>query len=270
MAERSRDPRPLKRARTPPKDDDIVSLDSTEDEFEKELMVLAGVLAESRYVAIKRFLSQRLTKAYSVLKQVNSLALDFNKKSISFAAPMSDIKIETPEEWLLDSGASMHFTNDINDFIDYQVIKPTNVVTANGSTKIAGKGAVILIVEGQAIRVEPVYHVPDLTCKLISLGEFLQSGLYTRGTSHSISVQEGSENYLTFYPSEMNPNLYTIKAIIYKEEALQKAVPCIYTVDFEVMHRRLAHPSHSGHWGTIRVRICLEYVWIRLNIPTLF
>ena len=41
----------------------------------------------------------------------------------------------------------------------------------------------------------------------------------------------------------MNLNLFFIRALIYKEEALAKTVQCIYTADFKVMHRCLAHPS---------------------------
>ena len=156
---------------------------------------------------------------------------------------LSDTKTNTPDEWLLDSGASMHFTNDINDFVDYQIITPIKVVTANGSTQVKGKGAVILVINQKAVRIEAVYHIPDLTTKLISLGQLLQSELFTRGSARSISVEDGSENFLTFHPSEMNPNLYFIRALIYKEEALAKMVQCIYTIDFEVMHRRLANPS---------------------------
>ena len=99
--------------------------------------------SKSRYAALKIILSKTLTKAHSVLKQVHSLALDLNSKSDLFATPLSDTKTNTPAEWLLDSGASMHFTNDIYDFVDYQIITPIKVVTANGSTQVKGKGAVI-------------------------------------------------------------------------------------------------------------------------------
>jgi hypothetical protein len=75
------------------------------------------------------------------------------------------------------------------------------------------------------------------------LGEFLHNGLHTRGSSRSISIEEGSENFLTFHPSETNPNLFFVRALVYKEEALANTVQCIYTIDFEAMHRRLAHPS---------------------------
>ena len=180
LAKRTKDPHPLKRARTP-KDDDVVSLDSSGDELEKELVALVSGPSKSRYAALKIILSKTLTKARSVLKQVNSLVLDLNNKSDLFAAPLSDTKMNSPAEWLLDSGASMHFTNDINDFVDYQTTTPIKVVTANGSTQVKGKGAVILVINQKAVRIEPVYHIPDLTTKLISLGQLLQSGLFTGG-----------------------------------------------------------------------------------------
>jgi hypothetical protein len=43
MSERTKDPHPLKRARTPPPpSDEIVSLDFTEDKMDDELLALAG------------------------------------------------------------------------------------------------------------------------------------------------------------------------------------------------------------------------------------
>ena len=41
-------------------------------------------------------------------------------------------------EWMLDSGASMHFTFDIEDFVDYQAIAPIPVKTATTVTSITG------------------------------------------------------------------------------------------------------------------------------------
>ena len=134
LAERTKDLRPLKRACTP--DDDIVSLDSSGDELDEELVALVSGPSKSRYTALKVILSKTLTKARSVLKQVHSLALDLNTKSDLFAAPLSDTKTNTPAEWLLDSGVSMHFTNNIDDFVDYQTITPIKVVTTNRSTKV--------------------------------------------------------------------------------------------------------------------------------------
>ena len=189
LAEKTRDPRPLIRAHTP-KDNNVVSLDFSGDELDEDLVALVLGPSKSRYAALEIILRKTLTKARSVLKQINSLVHDLNdKKSDLFAASLSDTKMNTPAEWLLDSGASMHFTNNINDFVDYQTTTTIKVVTANGSTQVRGKGAVILVINQKAVRIEPVYHIPDLTTKLISLGQLVQSGLFTRWSARSISVK---------------------------------------------------------------------------------
>jgi hypothetical protein len=114
MAEKAKDPHPLKRARTPPKEDEEISLDWSGNELDDELVALVSGPGKSRYAALNSILSKTLTKAGSVLKlHKNSLVLDFNNKSNLFAAPLGNVKSETPAEWLLDSGASMHFTNNI-------------------------------------------------------------------------------------------------------------------------------------------------------------
>jgi len=40
-------------------------------------------------------------------------------------------------------------------------------------TSITGKGAVILNIDGYLVRIQPVYYIPELTSKLLSLGTFL-------------------------------------------------------------------------------------------------
>ena len=49
--------------------------------------------------------------------------------------------------WLLDPGASLHFTHNFNDFIEYKTAKLTDrmsVRTASEIIHIEGKGAVLL------------------------------------------------------------------------------------------------------------------------------
>jgi hypothetical protein len=40
--------------------------------------------------------------------------------------------------------------------------------------------------------------------------------------------------------------------------------------DWKISGLDVKSAYHSGHWGKIQVRICLEYVWIRLNILAIF
>ena len=56
-------------------------------------------------------------------------------------------------EWLIDSGASLHCTGDINDFVKYQELKekrPLN--TINSITCAEGQGTVVLLLNsGEAV-----------------------------------------------------------------------------------------------------------------------
>ena len=48
-----------------------------------------------------------------------------------------DCKTDGTKEWLIDSGASEHFTYDINNFVDYEVLKNhLTVKTANSTAEV--------------------------------------------------------------------------------------------------------------------------------------
>ena len=146
--------------------------------------------------------------------------------------------------WMLNSGASCHFTNEINDFVEFEEnIGPEQVVrTANGSTSIAGKGTVIFTVNGEQVRLYPVFYIPDLNDHLLSLGQFHQSGLSLRGSARSIALYDGNdEEFLTFYPRSVNSTIYVIQSLLGTK--VDYSLSTVYNVDFEIIHQCLAHPS---------------------------
>ena len=134
-------------------------------------------------------------------RRVNTPATSFNNVINKFVClTLQDDKEETEAEWMLDSGASWHFTFNINDYVDHETTAEVLVSTANSFTKIIGKGTVIITVDGKTVRINPVYHIPDLSCWLLSLRQFLRSGLFSRGSAHKISLHEEEKEFLTFYP----------------------------------------------------------------------
>jgi len=83
----------------------------------------------------------------------------------------------TKPTWFLDSGASLHFCFNLNDFIKYWKYKPyerTPVTTAAHMIYVECKGAVLLkhIVNSKTIRkhLEHVLHMPQITTRLLSMG----------------------------------------------------------------------------------------------------
>ena len=74
----------------------------------------------------------------------------------------------------MDSGASMHFTNDINDFVEYDPLKkPLRVQTASKDTAIHIKGVGSVVIDymvepsngtvfKKTMCLHPVFFIPDL------------------------------------------------------------------------------------------------------------
>ena len=148
-------------------------------------------------------------------------------------------------EWLIDSGASLHCTGDIGDFVEYQELKekrPLN--TINSITHAEGQGTVVLLLNsGEAVRIWPVYYVPGMTCKLLSAGMFMQYSLEMIRNLHSIQMMKDSSPFLTFLPRNEWSNIYVILLMRPQDEDLHGALDTVYALDYEVLHRRLAHPS---------------------------
>jgi len=152
--------------------------------------------------------------------------------------------VET-KDWMIDSGASLHFTGEIDDFVDYTEINHKfGVSTANSSATVVGKGTIILMLDsGSTIRLQPVYHVPGLTSRLLSMGTFLAQGFQAIGTQSFIRIVRAGQPFLTFVPRYEGDSIYVIRSLAAKEAELHSAVETVYKIDYEIMHKRMAHPS---------------------------
>ena len=142
----------------------------------------------------------------------------------------------------MDSGASAHFTPDINNFIEYQELtEPMFVQTANLSAQVKGKGTILLVLStNEVVRITHVFHIPTLSCQLLSMGVFLQAGLKTVGSRTAITVLKDYKPVLRFSPRQKGGTIYVIKS---KLQEAHMITASIYGINFDIMHRRLAHPS---------------------------
>ena len=161
-----------------------------------------------------------------------------NKLSPFCCNNQCECKNSEMQEWMLDSGASFHFSGDINDFVDYtQMEEEIPLRTANSSAFIKGKGMIILVLStGEKVWIYPVFYVPGLTCKLLSLGMFLQDGFQVIGVAHFIKVVRNSLPFLTFKLRGERDSIYVIRALAVCDADLHSAVQSIYIIDHEMMH----------------------------------
>jgi len=151
-------------------------------------------------------------------------------------------------DWILDSGASLHFTGDMNDFIEYTPLEKN--ITANtatsANTQIIGKGTVMMAVEGSKhmVRIAPVFYVPDLSMCLLSLGVFLRGGLQLNGNTECISLLQNGQEFLTFLPRWDGATIFIIRTYLGTKPSI-RAAEQIFHPDFETYHRRFVHPSND-------------------------
>jgi len=147
--------------------------------------------------------------------------------------------------WVLDSGASAHFTYDINDFIEYEKLAPKDrepVRTAAHTIYVEGKGTILLKHKvGDKLvttRLYPVLHVPDISARLLSMGEFLKEGLTVTGNARHISLHDRNGTALTCKPLANGQTTFYLDSAIADLQEDQ-----VYKVDYDLMHKRLGHPS---------------------------
>ena len=80
--------------------------------------------------------------------------------------------------WLLDSGASHHFTGNRDDFADYQALNyKLYAKTVNSKAEIISVGTVLLRTidcngEEVIVTLTQVLHMPSANACLISMGKF--------------------------------------------------------------------------------------------------
>ena len=166
----------------------------------EDLCAAKGMLESGHMVRVKTDSKhmQNTDDSFAVTKPSDlGVLVTYDKIS---CLPLHGELSENEATWMLDSGALWHFTHNINDFVELEAIPPMPIYTANGQTEITGKGTVIFTVDRRTIRVYPVYHVLDINTCLLYLGLFLQSRLHSRGSACKISLNQGQEEFLTFYP----------------------------------------------------------------------
>ena len=76
---------------------------------------------------------------------------------------------------MIDSGTSLHFTYEIGDFAEYQLmVTPIPIQTANNITYVTGLSTIIIPVltnkgHPYTVYLYLIYHILDITFQLLSM-----------------------------------------------------------------------------------------------------
>jgi len=158
----------------------------------------------------------------------------------------------------MDSGASIHFTGKESDFSDLQMFpidKRPPVSTANGQSSVHSHGTVFVensvTQNGKSkthvTRLHPVYFMPGVSVRLMSMGQLLKGNMRVQGDEKSLTFLSKGTNTVML---EAAPKLLQSDTIYWVDSKIVSggdliAHQSVHRDDYELWHRRLGHPSHQ-------------------------
>jgi hypothetical protein len=129
---------------------------------------------------------------------------------------------------MIDSGATVHITPSLSDFIAYEPYSsPEKVRTASGTDKVLkvySSGMVLIqhvfkdykgIQHKELLRIEGVVYIPGVISWILSLANLLRGGLHIYGDAAGLTISiEGKRNipFMHCKPHHPNESLYWLKA----------------------------------------------------------
>ena len=153
--------------------------------------------------------------------------------------------------WILDSGASSHFSFALSDFSDYfKLPNPEGVTTARCLIWIVGQGTIIIdhmvIMNGKSFKLticlHPVMHIPNLTHWLLSLGSFPKQGMCIHGNTATISLSAKGKHLplVQAVPHTPGDMIYWMKCKLFNTKQLHSVIPM---KDYNIMNQHFGHLS---------------------------
>jgi len=146
--------------------------------------------------------------------------------------------------WLLNSGASAHFTNNFDAFVEYQpYAKPRHSQMANGLAPVLGEGSILIHFNGNVVQLSPMIYMPTCTFQLVLLGTLLKSNcLYVQSTEGYIHIIDDCTkcDVISFH-THGDSTMYWVRAPPV-HDITSMSIDMI-AIDYELLHRQLGHPS---------------------------
>ena len=152
-------------------------------------------------------------------------------------------------ELLADSSTSLNFTHERSDLSEFQEVYDDdfNVQTATKSPPLAVKGVGCMFLtisvtsrtrSENLICLYPVFYVPGINHRFLSVGTLLNQGLMLRGSSSHLEFRSHKSNWLEIMCEPHGPGqtIYWLSAKLSSADSLL-AKSLICSVNYNIMHR---------------------------------
>jgi len=169
--------------------------------------------------------------------------------TMTFSNSMTELAAKG--SWIMDSGASAHMTACRSNFQSYKPLTDAHAYVANNQKcRIQGVGTVSLETENFTIILTKVYHVPEIACGIISVGELSKQDVKIIFQNNSCLLVGQKDQKVYLRARRLEENLYEaqIKAINGRgplEKKIMKTSIPSSTDKMIKWHRCLAHTPYD-------------------------
>src|ERR1700694_3648516 len=233
-------------------DDEIAEAAGFDSGFINEGRVPSTVIPDiNSHTKQSAFLAGKVTK-----EDLRKLSRSLNKYDVH-ASNCEKCKGKEKDkcQWIMDSGASKHFTPMLSDFADFRPYDGPILQTAavKAPLQIKGEGTVFLshkvtnkagMVRAVVTRFYPVFHVPGMSVRLMSFGELLQNGCEVQGDILALRFYKVNQRLplLSVEPHLPRQTIYWLTGTITNKSAFMSS-NTIDSGDYDLWHKHLGHPS---------------------------
>eukprot|EP00253_Pinus_taeda_P026306 PITA_26306 len=157
--------------------------------------------------------------------------------------------LDTLDHWLIDSGASRHFTG-YKEVLSNLVEKKTNleiILGDNATYPMKGIGIVTLhLNQGQTIHLQEVLYVPDLKKNLVSISTMEDKGF-------QIAVIDGKVRIWQRNPKDAFTLALRVEGLWQVEGSPLGALTCDVSLQSELWHQRFTHLHYKALPGVSKM-----------------
>ena len=153
-------------------------------------------------------------------------------------------------DWIMNSGASKHFTHVLSDFSNIEYFDGPELTTTaqKASLKVKGVGTVFLThfikhKDGSSRRVttllHPVYYVPGMSTRLLSMGKLLLNGYSIIGDANIMKFYEKNcrSPSLSVEPHAPGQTIFWLNATVTSSQSLV-SYSTIDSENYDLWHKR--------------------------------
>src|SRR6266511_3419102 len=154
-------------------------------------------------------------------------------------------------EFIIDSGASEHLTNDKDILVDYKTVINQEVTVANScKMQIAGIESIPIIYNGQKLLVSNIYYMPDVAVNLISTSQLTRKGWKIQFDNNNCKLKYQSKNMTCNLIAKNDKTAYILQ-VNFDNDAIKSNITitansAFMNVSIETLHKRFSHISEKN------------------------